>query len=172
MPTSTAKRKQTDTPTPPTDAIQRADDVEVIDLEEPDEPQEQTALRGSRSRRDLHRPQLCVLDGNPGPRTAVETSWPGIAGPPCVVHKLRNLERHTPQHAREEFAADYHRITEAESGMLARQAYHAFVAKWEKRLLKVVPSLREAGEERLTCYRPPPSQWKYVRNTNATERLK
>lgn len=121
--------------------------------------------------RGLRRPQLCVIDGNPGLRAAVETSWPGIAVQRCVVHKLRNLERHAPLHAREELTADYHRITEAESGALARQAYHAFVAKWEKRLPKVVTSLREAGEELLTFYRLPPSQWKCVRSTNAIERL-
>jgi transposase-like protein len=45
------------------------------------------------------------------------------------------------------------------------------VAKWEKRLPKVVTSLREAGEELLTFYRLPPSQWKCVRSTNAIERL-
>jgi transposase-like protein len=121
--------------------------------------------------RGLTRPQLCVLDGNPGLRAAVETSWPGIAVQRCVVHKLRNLERHAPQHAREELTADYHRITEAESGNLARQAYHSFLAKWDKRLPKVTASLREAGEELLTFYRLPPSQWKCVRSTNAIERL-
>jgi transposase-like protein len=121
--------------------------------------------------RGLSRPQLCVLDGNPGLRAAVETSWPGLAVQRCVVHKLRNLARPAPQHTREELTADYHRITEAASGSLARQAYHAFVAKWEKRLPKVVTSLREAGEELLTFYRLPPSQWKCVRSTNAIERL-
>jgi transposase-like protein len=121
--------------------------------------------------RGLPRPQLCVLDGNPGLRAAVETSWPDIAVQRCVVHKWRNLERHAPRHAREELTADYHRIVEAESATLARQAYHTFVAKWEKRLPKVVTSLREAGGERLTFYRLPPSQWKCVRSTNAIERL-
>lgn len=121
--------------------------------------------------RGLPRPQLCVIDGSPGLRAAVETSWPGLAVQRCVVHKLRNLERHAPRHAREELTADYHRITEAESAALARQAYHAFVAKWEKRLPKVVTSLREAGDELLTFYRLPASQWKCVRSTNAIERL-
>jgi len=121
--------------------------------------------------RGLRRPQLCVIDGNPGLRAALETSWPGLAVQRCVVHKLRNLERHAPRHAREELTADYHRIVEAESGALARQAYHAFVAKWEKRLPKVAASLREAGEELLTFYRLPPSHWKSARTTNVIERL-
>ncbi len=95
--------------------------------------------------RGLPRPPRCVIDGSPGLRAAVETSWPRIAVQRCVVHQLRNRARHAPRHAREELTADAHRITEAESGALARQAYHAFVAKWEKRLPKVVASLREAG---------------------------
>ena len=121
--------------------------------------------------RGLARPQLCVIDGNPGLRAAVETTWPGMAVQRCAVHKLRNLERHAPAHAREELAADYHRIVEAESGLLARQSSQAFVAKWEKRLPKVVTSLREAGEELLTFYRLPPTQWKCARTTNVIERL-
>lgn len=121
--------------------------------------------------RGLRRPQLCVLDGSPGLRAAIETSWPGVAVQRCVVHKLRNLERHAPRHAREELTADYHRIVYADSGALARQAYRAFVTKWEKRLPKVAASLREAGEELLTYYRLPASQWKSARTTNAIERL-
>ncbi len=55
--------------------------------------------------------------------------------------------------------------------MLARQASGASVAKWETRLPKVVTSLREAGDERLTFSRLPASRWKCVRSTNAIERL-
>jgi len=75
--------------------------------------------------RGLRRPQLCVIDGNAGLRAALETSWPGIAVPRCVVHKLRTRERHAPRHARAELTADYHRMVEAESGALARQVSHA-----------------------------------------------
>lgn len=84
---------------------------------------------------------------------------------------MRNLERHAPRHAREELKADYHQIVYADSGSLARQASRAFVAKWEKRLPKVVASLREAGDELLPFYRLPASQWKSARTTNAIERL-
>ncbi len=121
--------------------------------------------------RGLRRPQLCVIDGNPGLRAALETSWPGLPVQRCTVHKLRNLERHAPRHAHEEIRAEYHRIVYAESRALARQAYRAFLATWEKRAPKVAESLREAGEELLTFYRLPPSQWKSARTTNAIERL-
>jgi putative transposase len=54
------------------------------------------------------------------------TNWPGIAVQRCVVHKLRNLERHVPRHAHDDVRTDYHRIVYAESMALARQAYRAF----------------------------------------------
>lgn len=121
--------------------------------------------------RGLRRPRLCVIDGSPGLRAAVEANWPGVAVQRCTVHKLRNLERHTPRHATEEMRTDYHRIVYAESLSTAQQAYQAFVAKWAKRAPKVAESLKEAGEELLTFYRFPKSQWKSLRTTNAIARL-
>ena len=53
----------------------------------------------------------------------------------------------------------------------AQQAYREFVAKWSKTAPKVAASLQEAGEELLTFYRFPPTQWKSLRTTNVIERL-
>jgi transposase-like protein len=123
------------------------------------------------SARGLRRPRLCVIDGNPGLRAAVEMTWPGGAVQRCTVHKLRNLERHAPKHASEEIRTAYHAIVNAETLSGARQAYRAFVSQWRTRAPKVVESLEEAGEELLTFYRFPASQWKGLRSTNAIERL-
>ncbi len=123
------------------------------------------------SARGLRRPRLCVIDGNPGLRAAVETTWPGVAVPRGTVHKLRNLERHAPKHAIEEIRTDYHAIVYAETLSAARHAYRAFLGKWRARAPKVVESLEEAGEDLLTFYRFPRSQWKSLRTTNAIERF-
>lgn len=121
--------------------------------------------------RGLARPRLCVIDGSKGLRAAVEQSWPGMAVQRCTVHKLRNIERHVPRHALEEVRTDYHRIVYADSVEAARHAYRAFLVKWSKRASKVAESLEEAGEELLTFYRFPKTQWKSLRTTNAIERL-
>jgi putative transposase len=121
--------------------------------------------------RGLGRPRLVIIDGNKGLRAAVEKNWPGVEVQRCTVHKLRNLERHTPRHALEEVKSDYHRIINAESFEEGSKAYWAFVVKWKKLAPKVVVSLEEAGEELLTFYRFPNSQWKSLRTTNAIERL-
>ena len=121
--------------------------------------------------RGLPRPCLVIIDGNKGLTAAVEKNWPGIKVQRCTVHKLRNLERHVPRHALEEVKSDYHRIINAESFEQASKAYREFIVKWKKLAPKVVVSLEEAGEELLTFYGFPKSQWKSLRTTNAIERL-
>src|SRR5262245_13360305 len=121
--------------------------------------------------RGLKRPRLAIIDGNKGLRAAVDKNWPGIEVQRCTVHKLRNLERITPRHALEEVKSDYHRISQAESLEQARKVYREFIVKWKKLAPKVVVSLEEAGEELLTFYGFPNSQWKSLRTTNAIERL-
>jgi hypothetical protein len=64
----------------------------------------------------------------------------------CCVHKLRNLVRKAPEHAREEITDDFHRIVYAASEGATRESYGAFTSKWKSRCPGVVRSLEEAGE--------------------------
>lgn len=121
--------------------------------------------------RGLTRPRLCVIDGCPGLRSALDLVWTKVPVQRCAVHKLRNLERKVPKHAIDEIKADYHRIVYAADAQAARAAYDDFVAAWQKRCPAVVRSLDEAGDELLTFYRFPKSQWKTLRTTNVIERL-
>lgn len=121
--------------------------------------------------RGLKRPRLCIIDGNKGLRSAVETQWPGMVVQRCTVHKLRNIETYVPKHSIEEVKVDYNRIIYADSLGAARKAYSAFIAKWSKLAPKAADSLNEAGEELLTFYRFPQSQWRSLRTTNVIERL-
>jgi len=121
--------------------------------------------------RGLRRPGLVIIDGSKGLRAAVEKNWPGVLVQRCTVHKLRNLERHTPRHALEQVKTDYHAIVNANSFEEAKKAYREFVLKWKKLAPKVVDSLEEGAEEIMTFYRFPNSQWKSLRTTNAIERL-
>ena len=121
--------------------------------------------------RGLKPPCLVIIDGNQGLRAAVAKNWPGIGVQRCTVHKLRNLECYAPRHALEKVKSDYHRIVYADSFEQATKAYRDFISKWKKLAPKVAVSLEEAGEELLTFYRFPNSQWKSLRTTNAIERL-
>jgi transposase-like protein len=121
--------------------------------------------------RGLQAPVLCVIDGHAGLRRAVGLVWPRAAVQRCCVHKLRNLVRKAPTHAREELRDDFHRIVSAPNGEAARAAYAAFEQKWAKRCPGVVKSLREGGPELLTFFSFPKTQWKTLRTTNVIERL-
>jgi transposase-like protein len=121
--------------------------------------------------RGLGTPVVCVIDGHAGLCRAVELVWPDTVVQRCVVHKLRNLERKAPKHALAEIRADFHRIVYAESLTAAQGAGAAFERKWRTRCPAVVRSLQEGGEELLTFFRFPKSQWKTLRTTNVIERL-
>lgn len=121
--------------------------------------------------RGLRAPVLCIVDGCAGLRGALEEVWPKAAVQRCVVHKLRNILRKAPKHALEEIADDFHAIVYAKNEKEARAAYKAFEDKWERSCPGVVASLREGGEELLTYFRFPRSQWKTIRTTNVIERL-
>src|SRR5215470_7496400 len=121
--------------------------------------------------RGLRAPVLAIIDGNAGLRRAVGLVWPRAAVQRCCVHKLRNLERKAPKHVLAEIRDDFHRIAYATSAETARGAYATFERTWGKRCPGVVASLREGGDELLTFFRFPKTQWKTLRTTNTIARL-
>ncbi|HME68343.1 MAG TPA: transposase [Myxococcota bacterium] len=121
--------------------------------------------------RGLVCPKVCIVDGNPGLRGAIDLTWPKMLVQRCTVHKLRNLERKAPAHAYDEIKADYHRIVYAKSFADARKARDAFARKWRSSCPGMVTSLQEAGDELLTYFAFPTAQGKCLRTTNAIERL-
>jgi transposase-like protein len=127
-------------------------------------------LLGDLQRRGLAAPLLLVVDGGSGLNKAV-SGWREVKIQRCVVHKLRNLQEHCPAHARAEMTRDYNRIVHARDGLVAREAYEAFVRKWAVLRPDVARSLEEAGAELLTFYEFPRSMWKSIRSTNSLENL-
>jgi transposase-like protein len=98
------------------------------------------------------------------------SDWPGVAHQRCTVHKLRNLLAKAPKHTHEAVREDYHRIVYAETLAAAEKAREALL-KWKKPCPGVAASLEEAGENLLTFYRFPESQWLSLRTSNAIERM-
>ncbi len=54
--------------------------------------------------------------------------WPGAQR--CALHKWANLKSHCPKHAHVELKRDYDRIIYANDGMVAREEYTSFLAKY------------------------------------------
>jgi transposase-like protein len=121
--------------------------------------------------RKMGRPRLVISDGNAGLAAALERLWPGVAHQRCTVHKLRNLVAKAPKHAHEAMREDYHRIVYAETRDAAQRAHAAFLLKWKKLCPPVAASLEEAGEQLLTFYQFPASQYLSLRTTNIIERM-
>ena len=116
-------------------------------------------------------PVLCIIDGSAGLRPTVGEIWSRATVQRCCVHKLRNLERKAPTHALAEIRDDTHRIVYAENADAARAAYTAFERPWAKRCPGLVTSLREGGDELLTFFSFPKTQWNALRTSNTIERL-
>lgn len=121
--------------------------------------------------RNVGRPVLAVIDGNPGLEKALGKAWPKIDIQRCTNHKLWNLIAKAPAHLREELTEDYRRMIYAETREAVAQARLAFARKWKLRCKAVFTSFEEAGDHLFTFVRYPVSQWKSLRTTNALERI-
>jgi len=121
--------------------------------------------------RGLAAPQVCILDGSAGLRTALEHVWPGVAVQRCTVHKLQNLLAHAPESAHADVRKDFHRIVYASSAADAQRQYQQVLRRWRIRCAAVARSLEEGGPELLTFLRYPALQWKSLRSTNVIERI-
>jgi len=84
--------------------------------------------------RGLKAPLLCIVDGNAA--CGARSRWCGARRrcSDAAVHKLRNLVRKAPKHAREEIADDFTVIVYAASEGAAREAYGVFTSKWKSPL--------------------------------------
>jgi putative transposase len=121
--------------------------------------------------RQLGRPGLAVIDGNPGLEAALQATWPQLDVQRCTNHKLWNLLAKAPAHLREELAEDYRRMIYAASVAEVDKARVAFGRKWKLRCKAAWSSFEEAGDRLFTFLRYPVAQWKALRTTNALERI-
>ena len=130
-----------------------------------------TEVVASLTARQLARPVLAIIDGNPGLMNALRSHWPGIEIQRCTAHKLWNLQSKAPARLREELTEDYRRMIYGDTVAAVQHERARFTKKWQLRCPAVVESLKEAGDELFTFLRFPSSQWKALRTTNALERI-
>jgi transposase-like protein len=121
------------------------------------------------ARRDLRAPALAIVDGNPGLLRALRSTWPETEIQRCANHKRENLFSKAPKHSHAELKRDYDAIVYADDLQAAQTARRAFLRKWKTLSTEAVRSLEEAGDDLLTFYRFPKSQWKGLRTTNPIE---
>jgi putative transposase len=128
------------------------------------------ALIDDLSARGLPAPVVVISDGHAGLKRAIAL-WPDAQVQRCTVHKLENLLKHCPKHARAEVKRDYYRIIHAKDGEGAEDARQAFLRKWRPLCAEVARSLEEAGTQLLTFFAFPKEMHKSIRSSNAIESL-
>jgi putative transposase len=121
--------------------------------------------------RGLAAPELVIVDGASGLEKAIAALWNDVPVQRCTVHKHRNLLAHAPKKLYDEVSADYADMIYANTPQEVETKRKAFLRKWRLRCRPAADSLEEAGEKLFTFLRFPSDQWKYIRTTNAIERL-
>jgi len=125
--------------------------------------QRKLTLRTGRIDLDVPRARLAEADGG-------EREWQSQLVP-RYRRSSWEVEQSVPQHTNDAVREEYHRMVYAETRAAAEKAREGFLVKWKKLCPGVAASLEEAGENLLTFYQFPESQWLSLRTTNAIERM-
>ena len=121
--------------------------------------------------RGLPAPNFVIIDGAAGLEKALGLVWPDALVQRCTVHKHRNLLAHAPERLHEEISTDYNDMIYAGIAKEVEARRKLFIRKWRLKCRALVDSLEEAGDRLFSFSRPPDSQWRSARTTNAIERL-
>lgn len=115
--------------------------------------------------------EIIAVDGGKGLRAAIDLVYPQIPVQRCWAHKIRNLTDKVRRGDRDAVKRHLHRIYQASTLRLARQAAQAFVDRWRRRYPAIARSLREDLEDLLAFFLFADPIWRRaVRTTNAIER--
>ncbi|GHO56041.1 hypothetical protein KSB_45160 [Ktedonobacter robiniae] len=114
---------------------------------------------------------LIITDGHDGLLAAVGSLFPATPRQCCLIHKQRNVLNAIPRRERQEVTSDLLGIWKQEKKEDALLNLAAFKAKYQKRYPEAARSLCEDEAHLLIFYAFPPVMHRYIRHTNAEERL-
>jgi putative transposase len=114
--------------------------------------------------------KLAICDDGAGIKAAVNAVYPGLPLQLCIVHKIRNVLKHTSHAHKAAVAADLKSLFESESAEAATAAAKAVVKKWYMTQEKAMESLRYNLESCFTYFQFERHLWSALRTTNVIER--
>jgi len=114
---------------------------------------------------------LWITDGNKAMLNAIREKFPRSKRQRCVKHKMENVLGYIPEKQQDLVKPELRAIFYQTSREKADQEVAAFIAKYEKVYPTAVECLQRDLEACLTFYSFPEKHWKYIRTTNAIERL-
>ncbi len=114
---------------------------------------------------------LWITDGNKAMLNAIGEKFPNSKRQRCIKHKMENVLGYIPEKQQELVKPELRTIFYQASREKADQEVAAFCAKYEKVYPTAVECLQRDLEASLTFYSFPEKHWKFIRTTNAIERL-
>jgi putative transposase len=114
---------------------------------------------------------LWITDGGKAMINAIDNKFPTAKRQRCVRHKMENVLGYIPNQQQDQVYPELRAIFYQENREKAEQTAVAFFAKYGNIYPTATDSLQRDLDSCLTFYQFPESHWRYIRTSNAIERL-
>lgn len=121
--------------------------------------------------RGLEKVDLWISDGGKAMINAIESKFLNPKRQRCVRHKMENVLGYIPNEHHDQVYPEVRAIFYQENLEKAQQTAAAFLVKHENTYPTACDCLRRDLNECLTFYQFPQKHWRYIRTSNAIERL-
>lgn len=129
------------------------------------------ALLEQLKERGVEQIDLWCTDGHKAMLNALQIKFTASKRQRCIKHKMENVLGYIPEKQQDLVQPELRAIFYQNSREKADQELAAFVAKYEKIYPSAIDCLKRDQEACLTFYSFPEKHWKFIRTTNAIERL-
>lgn len=129
------------------------------------------ALLADLKERGLEQVDLWITDGGKAMIQAIESKFLKAKRQRCVRHKMENVLGYIPKEQHEQVYPELRAIFYQDNLEQAQQTAAAFLLKYESIYSTACDCLRRDLEDCLTFYQFPQAHWRYIRTSNAIERL-
>lgn len=129
------------------------------------------ALLTDLKNRGLETVDLWISDGGKAMINAIESKFLNTKRQRCVRHKMENVLGYVPNEQHDQVYPELRSIFYQENLEKAEQTAAAFLLKYESVYPTASDCLRRDLNECLTFYQFPQKHWRYIRTSNAIERL-
>jgi len=121
--------------------------------------------------RGLQSVDLWITDGGKAMINAIESRFLNAKRQRCVKHKMENVLGYIPTEQQERVYPELRAIFYQDSLEQAQQTAAAFLLKYENSYPTACDCLRRDLSDCLTFYQFPQNHWRFIRTSNAIERL-
>jgi transposase-like protein len=121
--------------------------------------------------RGLEQVDLWITDGGKAMINAIENKFLNSKRQRCVKHKMENVLGYIPTEQHDQVYPELRAIFYQNNLEKAEQTAAAFLLKYEQTYPSACDCLRRDLNECLTFYQFPQNHWRFIRTSNAIERL-